>query len=187
MHCESQDSEVIVSPNPEPGGGVVSRIDYAVLLQRGLTLPVAGADPAQIQDGFNEGRNGSNRHEAVDIPAPAGSRVVAADDGTVKKLFYSVRGGVTLYQFDSTGNYCYYYAHLERYAERVHEGQVLKRGDDIGYVGSTGDAAAGAPHLHFAIFKLGPEKHWWQGTAMNPYPILRIRQHGNSLCSVHAF
>jgi peptidoglycan LD-endopeptidase LytH len=98
--------------------------------------------------------------------------VIAVDDGKVKKLFLSVRGGLTVYQFDTAETYCYYYAHLDRYAEDLREGQFLKRGDRIGYVGTTGDAAADSPHLHFAIFKLGPEKHWWQGAPINPYPIL---------------
>jgi len=77
-----------------------------------------------------------------------------------------------VYQFDSSDTYCYYYAHLERYAEGLHEGQALKRGDRVGYVGASGDAAASNPHLHFSIFKLGPSEQWWHGTAINPYPIL---------------
>jgi peptidoglycan LD-endopeptidase LytH len=132
---------------------------------------VPGVDPRSIVDSFNQVR-GSGRHEATDIPAPRGTPVIAVADGVVKKLFTSVRGGLTVYQFDVTGTYCYYYAHLDRYAGGLREGQVLKRGDPLGYVGTTGDAPPGDPHLHFAIFKLGPDKHWWQGTPINPYPIL---------------
>lgn len=170
---ERAQGEDIVTPNPEPGGGVVSGADYAVLKRHKLLMPVAGADPNDIRDTFNLGRDGSSRHEATDIMSPAGTPVIAADEGTVAKLFYSVRGGLTIYQFDPAGTYCYYYAHLDRYAAGLHEGQVLRRGDRIGYVGATGDAAASAPHLHFAIFKLGPGRRWWQGTPINPYPILR--------------
>ncbi len=141
-------------------------------MARNLTLPVPGVDPKTLQDTFNEAREGSRRHEATDIPAPAGTPVVAVEDGVIKKLFFSVRGGNTLYEFDPTQTYCYYYAHLQRYAPGLQEGQTVKRGDLIAYVGSSGDAAPGDPHLHFAISKLGPEKHWWEGTPIDPYPIL---------------
>jgi peptidoglycan LD-endopeptidase LytH len=150
---------------------VVSSADYDLLEQRHLMIPVTGVGPRNIVDNFNEIR-GAGRHEATDILATRGTPVIAVDDGEVKKLFLSVRGGVTVYQFDVSETYCYYYAHLDRYAEGLREGQYLKRGDAIGYVGSTGDAAPDNPHLHFAIFKLGPEKHWWQGTPINPYRIL---------------
>ena len=93
-------------------------------------------------------------------------------DGRIVKLFDSKPGGLTLYEFDSTETVAYYYAHLDRYAAGIKEGQQLKQGEIIGYVGSTGNANPSAPHLHFAMFKLSPEKHWWQGTAVNPYPYL---------------
>jgi murein DD-endopeptidase MepM/ murein hydrolase activator NlpD len=90
----------------------------------------------------------------------------------VEKLFTSVPGGLTIYEFDRERTHAYYYAHLDRYAAGLAEGQALRQGDVIGYVGSTGNAAEDAPHLHFAIFVLGPEKRWWQGTAIDPYPLL---------------
>ena len=95
------------------------------------------------------------------------------DDGTLVKLFVSKPGGLTIYQFDPSGRLAYYYAHLDRYAEGVHEGMALRRGTLIGYVGSTGNASADAPHLHFAVFRLGPQRQWWKGEAVNPYPALR--------------
>jgi murein DD-endopeptidase MepM/ murein hydrolase activator NlpD len=104
--------------------------------------------------------------------APRGTPVVAAVDGTIEKLFTSKPGGLTIYEFDRDRNYCYYYAHLDRYAEDLKEGQIVHRNDRIGYVGSTGDASPDAPHLHFSIMQLGPEKRWWVGTAINPYPLL---------------
>ena len=90
--------------------------------------------------------------------------------GTIRKLFLSKPGGNTIYQFDEEGEYCYYYAHLDRYVGGLREGMSIARGDVIGFVGSTGNADAGTPHLHFMIFKLGPERLWWKGKAVNPYP-----------------
>ncbi|MBA2237330.1 MAG: M23 family metallopeptidase, partial [Lysobacter sp.] len=84
----------------------------------------------------------------------------------------SKQGGLTLYQFDPAGKYAYYYAHLDSYAPRIAEGKLLRQGEVIGYVGSTGNASPESPHLHFAVFLLGPEKLWWKGTAINPYPLL---------------
>ncbi len=94
----------------------------------------------------------------------------AVVSGNIRKLFFSIRGGVTIYQFDEMGVYCYYYAHLDRYAEGLREGKRIERGEIIGYVGSTGNADPSAPHLHFAIIELGPERQWWKGTAVDPYP-----------------
>ncbi|MGN6112552.1 MAG: M23 family metallopeptidase [Luteimonas sp.] len=138
-----------------------------------LLLPVQGVQPAQLHDTFAEARDGGARpHDALDIMAPRGTPVLAAVDGSVEKLFTSVPGGLTIYEFDRSRTRAYYYAHLDRYADGLAEGQALRRGDVIGYVGSTGNAAEDAPHLHFAIFVLGPDKHWWQGTAIDPYPLL---------------
>jgi murein DD-endopeptidase MepM/ murein hydrolase activator NlpD len=138
-------------------------------------IPVAGIRAGQLSDTFADSRGGGRRHNAIDIMAPRGTPVVAADNGTVVKLFMSVQGGLTLYQFDATEKFAFYYAHLDRYAPGVVEGKPLKRGDLVGYVGSSGDASTTAPHLHFAIFVLGPEKHWWEGTAIDPYPLLTQR------------
>jgi murein DD-endopeptidase MepM/ murein hydrolase activator NlpD len=149
----------------------VTATDYQRLAIRGLEIPVRGVQAKSIQDTFNESRGG-HPHQATDIIAPRGAAVVAVEDGSIKKLFTSRWGGLTIYQFDPSGNYCYYYAHLDRYREGIKEGLAVRRGDTIAYVGSTGDADTATPHLHFAIFKLGPEKNWWQGTAINPYPIL---------------
>jgi peptidoglycan LD-endopeptidase LytH len=104
--------------------------------------------------------------------AARGTPVLATADGKVVKLFTSKPGGLTVYQFDPDERYAYYYAHLDRYAEGLAEGQTLRRGDLVGYVGSTGNASPDAPHLHFAIFRLGPERQWWKGTPVNPYPFL---------------
>jgi peptidoglycan LD-endopeptidase LytH len=140
---------------------------------RPLTMPVAGIDPSTIHDTFNEMRGGdTRRHDALDILAARGTNVVATDDGVVKKLFTSVPGGLTVYQFDPDQRYCYYYAHLDAYATGLHEGQILRRGDLIGYVGTTGNAPKNTPHLHFAVIRLDPDRKWWTGTAIDPYPLL---------------
>jgi murein DD-endopeptidase MepM/ murein hydrolase activator NlpD len=139
----------------------------------GLLIPVTGIAPTQLQDTFNDRRGSERSHEALDIMAPLKTPVVAVDDGKVVKLFNSVPGGLTVYQYDASGTFAYYYAHLDSYAADLEEGQALKRGDLIGYVGATGNADTLAPHLHFAIFLLGPEKKWWKGTAINPYPLFK--------------
>ena len=137
-----------------------------------LAMPLASIRPEQLVDTFNDLRGGDRRHEALDIPAPAGTPVLAVADGHIEKLFTSVPGGLTIYQFEPGGRYAYYYAHLQGYAPGLAEKQTVRRGQLIGYVGSTGNASPEAPHLHFAMFELGPEKRWWQGTAIDPYPLL---------------
>jgi len=138
----------------------------------GIGLPIAGIGLKDLHDSFDENRELGRPHEATDIMAPRGTPVLAVDSGTVRKLFTSKYGGLTVYQFDSAEVYCYYYAHLDRYADGLEEGMAVRRGAVIGYVGSSGNAKPDAPHLHFAIFLLGPEKRWWEGKAINPYPIL---------------
>jgi peptidoglycan LD-endopeptidase LytH len=140
---------------------------------RALTLPVRGIKRDDLRDTFNEMRGSSRRHEALDVLAPRNTPVLAVEDGTVAKLFLSDAGGITLYQFDPTKTYAYYYAHLERYADGLKEGSPIKRGEVIGYVGTTGNAPRDTPHLHFAIFKLTEDKRWWQGTPIDPYSVLR--------------
>jgi len=139
---------------------------------RPLRMPVDGVAPAALRDTFDATR-GAGTHEALDIAAPRGTPVRAVDDGRIAKLFRSVPGGITIYQFDPDARFTYYYAHLDRYAEDLREGASVHAGDVIGYVGTTGNAPPNAPHLHFAIFRLGPEGRWWRGTPINPYPILR--------------
>jgi len=135
-------------------------------------MPLANLDPKTLNDTFNDARTG-HKHEALDIAAPRGTPVLAVAEGNVVKLFNSKQGGLTVYQFDNSQRYAFYYAHLDRYAPGLKEGMLLRKGDTLGYVGSTGDASPKAPHLHFAVFQLGPEKNWWQGTALNPLPMLR--------------
>lgn len=137
-----------------------------------LLIPVEGVLPSQLRDTFND-RRGSRSHEAIDIMAVRGTPVFAVNDGRIVKLFASVPGGVTIYQTDPRNEVVYYYAHLDRYADGLQEKQPVKRGDVIGYVGSTGNASPSAPHLHFALLKLPPGKEWWKGTAVDPLPYFR--------------
>ena len=129
----------------------------------------------QLHDNFADMRGGSRPHEALDIMAARGTPVVAVSKGSIRKLFLSVAGGITIYQQDPTNTFIYYYAHLDHYVNGLHEGQSIEPGQLLGYVGSTGNAAANAPHLHFAIQQLPPTKEWWKGTPIDPYPILMNR------------
>ena len=143
-----------------------------VLAPSGLAMPLPDLKPGQLLDTFDQARGTERRHEALDIMAPAGTPVLAVADGHIEKLFTSDAGGLTLYQFEPSGRYAYYYAHLQAYAPGLVEAKTVKRGEVIGYVGSTGNANPAAPHLHFAVFALGPERKWWKGTPINPYPLL---------------
>jgi len=140
---------------------------------RNLTVPVQGIAPDKLVRSYHDVRGGGREHEAIDILAPMGTPVVAVEDGTIAKLFFSKAGGITIYQFDPGRSYSYYYAHLDRYAEGLKEGDQVRRGQVLGYVGISGNAPKTTPHLHFAVFRLTPEKHWWQGTPIDPYDILR--------------
>src|SRR4029453_6197948 len=94
--------------------------DFARLKQRDLLFPVPGFYAGQLRDNFSEMR-GRHPHEAIDILAPRGTPIRAVDDGVVQKLFTSAQGGLTVYEFDREGAYCYYYAHLDRYVDGLKE------------------------------------------------------------------
>ena len=154
-----------------PGAALHAQADAAPL--RALAVPVQGVAASQLTDTFSAARGSNRRHEALDIAAPRGRAVYAVDDGTLAKLFTSKPGGLTVYQFDPQRRFAYYYAHLDRYADGLREGMPLKRCDLIGYVGTTGNAPPDAPHLHFAVFRLGALKQWWIGTALDPLPAMQ--------------
>jgi len=138
-----------------------------------LIIPVAGVRPDQLQDTFTQSRSEGRVHDAIDILAPRGTPVLAAADGTIVKLFQSVRGGMTIYQSSVDGKFIYYYAHLDRYADGLTEGHLAKQGETIAYVGDTGNAGAGNYHLHFSIAMVSDPKRYWEGTNINPYPLLK--------------
>ncbi|MES2189018.1 MAG: M23 family metallopeptidase [Pseudomonadota bacterium] len=186
--ARSPDTQASPTPRPEPVvaaqltnplprlAPLVSLAGDAAMPQlrsRALTLPVQGISAAELSDTYTQARAEGAPHEALDIMAARGTPVLAVEDGKVVKLFLSKPGGITIYQFDPGSTYAYYYAHLDRYADGLAEGASLRKGQVIGYVGSTGNASPDAPHLHFAIFKLGPERQWWRGTPLNPYLVWR--------------
>jgi murein DD-endopeptidase MepM/ murein hydrolase activator NlpD len=150
-----------------------SKAPPADLARRKFEIPVEGVRPDQLVRSFEDARSGSREHEALDILAPRNTPVKAVEDGKIARLFESKAGGTTIYQFDPTEQYCYYYAHLERYADGLREGDTVKKGQVLGYVGTSGNAPKNTPHLHFAVFKLTDAKHWWEGTPIDPYDILR--------------
>lgn len=161
-------------PPPAPEGTTGEATNLPVdLLDRRLEIPVDGIERAQLVRSFDDPRGGSRRHEAIDILAPRHTAVLAVEGGTIARLFKSRAGGLTIYQYDPTERYVYYYAHLDRYAAGLREGDRIARGQTIGYVGTTGNAPPDTPHLHFAIFRLHETKRWWEGTAVDPYEILK--------------
>ena len=136
-------------------------------------MPVKGVDRKDFRSSFDDKRGEGRRHEAIDILAPRNTPVLAVEDGTIARLFTSKAGGLTVYQFDPSSTYAYYYAHLERYAPGLTDGDRVRRGQVLGYVGTSGNAPPDTPHLHFAIFKLTDKKQWWQGTPIDPFAVLR--------------
>jgi len=150
----------------------VTSEDVDLLRGRRLTMPVQAVSAGVLRSDFHDARSGG-AHEAIDILAPRGQPVLAVEDGSIAKLFTSARGGLTVYEFDDAKEYVYYYAHLDGYAAGLKEGEPVRRGQTLGFVGTTGNAPPNTPHLHFSIFKLGPEQRWWQGTAIDPYLVLR--------------
>jgi len=145
----------------------------AYLRHRRLHVPLPDLAVKDLRSSFSDKRGGSRAHEAMDIPAPRNTPIQAVDDGCVAKLFESKAGGLTVYQFDPTLTYTYYYAHLERYAAGIEEGDPVRRGQVLGYVGTSGNAPPDTPHLHFAIFIMSTEKRWWQGTPIDPFNVWR--------------
>ena len=143
-------------------------------VERPRLFRTPGSDPVVDKVGsFEDARGDSRRHEAIDILAPMGTPVRAVEGGRIARLFNSKAGGITIYQFDPTERFCYYYAHLQRYADGLRENDTVRQGQIIGYVGVSGNAPKDTPHLHFAVFRLTAEKRWWEGTPVDPYDILR--------------
>lgn len=159
--------------DPE-GGPPVTVAEGVVVGPSGLAIPVAGVKSDQLVDTYTQARAGGQRtHDAIDIMAAEGTPVVAAAPGRIEKLFFSNSGGgVTAYVRSDDQRWIYYYAHLQGYAPGLAEGQQVKRGQPIGRVGYTGNANPEGPHLHFAIMRMNPGEKWYQGAAINPYPLL---------------
>ena len=158
-------------------GPPVTVAEGVVVGPAGLAIPVAGIRPEQLVDTYTQARAGGARsHDAIDIMAPLGTPVVAAAPGKVEKLFFSGGGGgTTAYVRSADGRWTYYYAHLDAYAPGLAEGQQIERGAPVGTVGVSGNANPAGPHLHFAVNRMNPGESWWQGTPINPYPLLAGR------------
>jgi murein DD-endopeptidase MepM/ murein hydrolase activator NlpD len=165
------DSTPPITPPPTIEQAIEAPVAPLLAHPGGLAVPVRGITASQLVDTFNDQRGSDRFHQGIDIIAPTGTPVVAVDEGPVVKLFNSERGGLTVYQFDKRGNFAYYYAHLDAYAENLAQDQYLKRGDVVGYVGVSGNADPLTPHLHFEVMVLGPEKQWWKSTSINPYTL----------------
>lgn len=161
----------------DPAGPLVSVGEGVTVGPAGLAIPVVGIRPGELVDTYSQARAGGARvHDAIDIMAPVGSPVIAAAPGRVEKIFFSQGGGGnTVYVRSPDGRWSYYYAHLSAYAPGLREGQQVSRGAPIGLVGSSGNANPAGPHLHFAINRMGPGEKWWQGSPINPYPLLAGR------------
>lgn len=156
-------------------------VDYLDdLRHRHLLIPVEGVNAKTLADTFDAARSQGRTHDALDILAPRHTAVVAVEDGTIEKLFTSKLGGLTIYEFDPTRTYAYYYAHLDAYAADLHEHARVGRGQVIGYVGTTGDAPKNTPHLHFAVFVLTPAKQWWKGEPIDPFLIWHVQRAADS-------
>jgi murein DD-endopeptidase MepM/ murein hydrolase activator NlpD len=177
LHRPEPDAPQLVA-SAAAGTEPVAAAPIAPASKSGLMIPVAGVRAEQLTDTFGDSRGGgSRRHEALDIMAPRGTPVIAAAAGTVEKLFHSDAGGETIYVRLPDRTTIHYYAHLDSYADGLHEGQRVAQGQTIGTVGSTGDASPDAPHLHFEIMRTTPDAKWYEpATSINPYPLLTGKQ-----------
>jgi peptidoglycan LD-endopeptidase LytH len=165
-----------VQPLTEPVESITEPVESAaqqVTQIQPLIIPVAGVRPDQLLDTYSDSRSEGRTHDAIDIMAPAETPVLAAADGQVQKLWQSERGGITIYQLSADQKMIFYYAHLARYADGLTEGKQVRQGEVIAYVGDTGNAGAGNYHLHFSIASVSDPKRYWDGTNINPYPLLR--------------
>lgn len=171
---DSVEGKPVVAPPPaDSASPPVVAGDLEALKSEGLVIPVAGVAAKDLVDSFDDMRGGLRHHNALDIMAARNTPVVAAVAGRVLKLHNSVAGGLTIYMSDPSSRFVMMYGHLDSYRPDLKEGQVVKRGEIIGFVGSTGNANALAPHLHFQITRNADQSEWWKGSPINPFPIFR--------------
>lgn len=173
---------VLFAQSPEPASQPVidekrafttEDVDY--LYAKGLVMPTQGLKPSTLLNTYRI--SGGSHHRAIDIMAPRNTPLVAVADATVHRLYHGKTAGISVYLLDENGAILYYYAHLSRYAEGLAEGQVVKQGDVIGYVGTTGNAKGRLPHVHFSIFKAPNPKRWWRVAALNPYYVFTNKEY----------
>ena len=164
-------SDLGVNENPQQSPDSTLANNFVGTLK--LVIPVAGVKPDQLLDTFTDARSEGRSHDAIDIPAPAGTPVLAATDGEIVRLFQSERGGMTIYQISPDNKLIFYYAHLQRYVDGIEVGRFMRQGEVIAFVGDTGNAGTGNYHLHFSISVVANPQRYWEGTNINPYPLLR--------------
>jgi murein DD-endopeptidase MepM/ murein hydrolase activator NlpD len=166
---------VVLAGAPTLGRSSVSGAEaVSYILSRGMTVPVAGVAVEQLQDTFDEGRDGGRVHRALDILAPRGTPVIAADSGRILRISTNALGGNTIYATDPMGRVVYYYAHLDAYQAGLAQGALIARGDTLGFVGTTGNAPKDTPHLHFQVMRMPPDWRYWDGEPINPYPLFLL-------------
>lgn len=160
----------------EPAGAPAAAPADATAVARlsSILFPVPGVDSTRLDDSFDEPRDGgARRHSAIDIMAPRGTPVLSVEDGRILRLSKNPKGGITVYATDLDEQFVFYYAHLDRYHPGLYDGKPLLRGDTLGYVGTTGNAPANLPHLHFQVMRMPADRKFWDGDPVNPYPLLR--------------
>lgn len=160
---------------PPPSGAPRVRADRAYLDDRDLMVPVDGVRPNQLTDTYNARRSGGRAHHALDIMARRGTPVISADDGVVRRISTNALGGRTVYVVDHAERFVHYYAHLDAYARGLREGDRVRKGEQLGTVGSTGNADRNAPHLHYQLLRYANARMWWAGDPVNPVPYLKRR------------
>jgi murein DD-endopeptidase MepM/ murein hydrolase activator NlpD len=140
----------------------------APLSPDGYVFPVYGS-PA-FTDTFRAPRAGVGWHHGEDIFAPLGTPVLAVADGTLFSVGWNDLGGYRLWLRDRQGNQ-FYYAHLSAFSLLAVDGNEVRAGDVVGFIGNTGDARTTPPHLHFEIHPVGLLPFGYDGV-VNPFEYL---------------
>lgn len=158
-----------VVETPAPPADVASMNDVDYLRYRRIIVPVAGADMSKVEDTFYEARDGGRTHRAIDILAPRGTPILAADDGKILRMTSNTLGGITMYTVDPLNRLVYYYAHMDHYNDAMSPGRTIVKGDTLGFVGTTGNAPKDTPHLHFQVMRWPADGKYWNGEPIDPY------------------
>jgi len=163
---------VTVAPPPDSALGAVGEMDAMTYLrERRLRFPVVGVDPSTVHDSFFDARDGGRTHRALDILAPRGTPILAADDGRIMRMTTSTLGGISMYTVDPDQRIVYYYAHMDHYNDAMTTGKTISKGDTLGFVGTTGNAPKNMPHLHFQVMRWPADGKYWNGEPINPYTL----------------
>lgn len=164
-----EDSSDVLLDSVSPA--VVYPSDIDALRAQSPVVPVSGVSTKELIDSFGDKRGQARQHNALDIMAARNTPAVAATAGTVLRLHNSTAGGLSIYLKDRTSRFIFMYGHLDSYRPGLVEGAAVRRGEIIGFVGTTGNASPQAPHLHFQVMRSDDPKSWWRGTPINPYLI----------------